>query len=130
MRIRGAGWDEIARALGYANAPNAVRAVRNYVGRLPEPQAPELRSLWRERLEHLWPVAVRDVEAGKPGATRAAVAIAQRAAQLDGLDAPTRIEYTPTEREYAEIVAAMLAHEGITLPIEGEIIDVEPEPDE
>lgn len=92
MRVRGATWDEVASAVGYANGPNALRAVRNFAGKLPELEASELRSLWRERMEFLWPVAVRDVEGGKPGAMRAAVAVAQRAAQLDGLDQPQRIE--------------------------------------
>lgn len=112
MRIRGAAWEDIAAAVGYANGPNALRAVRNYVGTLPEPTLPELRSLWRERLEFLWPVAARDVEDGKPGAMRAAVAVAQRAAQLDGLDQPQRVEFSTDSAELDRMVRALLAAQG------------------
>ncbi|WZO56837.1 hypothetical protein MRBLWH10_001670 [Microbacterium sp. LWH10-1.2] len=110
--MRGSTWDEIAAAVGYANGPNALRAVRNYVGRLPEPSMPELRSLWRERLEFLWPVAVRDAESGKPGAMRAAVAVAQRAAQLDGLDQPQRVEVNASAAEIAQLVNLLSRSQG------------------
>lgn len=123
MRIRGATWDEVAAAVGYANAPNAVRAVRNFVGTLPEPSMPELRSLWRERLEYLWPLAARDVEEGRPGAVRAAVAIADRAAKLDGLDAPTRVEVAASVQELQQIAAELIAQE--RQGIEADIFDVE-----
>lgn len=112
LRVRGSTWDEIAAAVGYANGPNALRAVRNYVGRLPEPSMPELRSLWRERLEFLWPVAVRDAESGKPGAMRAAVAVAQRAAQLDGLDQPQRVEVNASAAEIAQLVNLLSRSQG------------------
>ncbi|MBD3941642.1 hypothetical protein IF188_08035 [Microbacterium sp. NEAU-LLC] len=113
MRIRGAEWATIAAAVGYANPQNAMRAVRNYVGRLPQPQMPELRSMWRDRLEWLWPIAARDVEAGKPGAMRAAVAVAQRAAQLDGIDAPQTVRVESADAaELAAMVAALLAANG------------------
>lgn len=125
MRIRGATWDEVAAAVGYANGPNALRAVRNYVGTLPEPTMPELRSLWRERLEFLWPLAVRDVENGKPGATRAAVAVAQRAAQLDGLDQPQRVELTGGAEELDRIVRVLLAAQGSDYVEEASIWDAE-----
>lgn len=125
MRVRGAGWEEIAQAVGYANPQNAMRAVRNYVGRLPEPSSPELRSLWRERLEYLWPLAARDVEAGKSGAIRSAVAIAQRAAQLDGLDAPQRLEVDATGAQIDALVAEILELKGVKLDREVNILELE-----
>lgn len=121
MRIRGATWDEIAQALGYANGPNALRAVRNFAGRLPEPSVPELRSLWRERLEFLWPLAARDVEDGKPGAVRAAVAVADRASRLDGLDAPTRVEVSATVQELNAIARELIAAEGASGDVEADL---------
>lgn len=124
-RLWGATWDEVATAVGYANGPNALRAVRNYVGTLPEPTTPELRSLWRERLEFLWPLAVRDVENGKPGATRAAVAFAQRAAQLDGLDQPQRVELTGGAEELDRMVRVLLAAQGNDYVEEANIWDAE-----
>ena len=125
MRIRGATWDEVAAAVGYANGPSALRAVRNYVGTLPEPTMPELRSLWRERLEFLWPLAVNDVEQGKPGAMRAAVAVAQRAAQLDGLDQPQRVEITGGAAEIDRMVHALLAAQGEGYVEEPDVFDAE-----
>ena len=108
MRVRGADWATIAGAVGYASPQNAMRAVRNYAGRLPELTMPELRSMWRERLEALWPIAFADVERGKRGATRAAVAIAQRAAALDGLDAPARMQVEASAAELDAMVRVLL----------------------
>jgi hypothetical protein len=125
MRVRGATWDEIATALGYANAPNALRAVRNYVGTLPQPETTELRSMWRERLETLWPIALEDAKASKPGAMRAAVAVAQRAAQLDGLDQPTRVEVSADAGELDAMVRALLVAKSGELEAEAEVWDAE-----
>jgi AraC-like DNA-binding protein len=123
MRIRGATWAEIAAAVGYASPQNAMRAVRRYAGTLPEPSMPELRSLWRERLEYLWPLAARDVEAGKPGATRAAVAIAQRAAAMSGLDAAQKVTIDFNDREVQAQLFQWLNITPDQLEIEGEVID-------
>lgn len=125
MRVRGAGWAEIATAVGYANPQNAMRAVRNYVGKLPEPSRSDLRSMWRERLEFLWPLAARDVEAGKSGAVRSAVALAQRAAQLDGLDAPQRVQIDASDAEIDALVNQILELEGVTPVRELDILDAE-----
>ncbi|MGN7977476.1 hypothetical protein ACTJJ4_07880 [Microbacterium sp. 22195] len=124
MRVRGATWDEVAEAVGYANGPNALRAVRNFVGGLPELQTSELRSLWRERMEFLWPIAVEDAKSGKPGAMRAAVAVAQRAAQLDGLDQPQRVEVSADAGELSQMVHALLAAKGAGAT-EADIFDAE-----
>lgn len=124
MRIRGASWAEVARALGYSSPGNACRAVKNYVGSLPEPEMHELRSMWRERLESLWPIARRDVEDGRPGAMRAAVAVAQRAAQLDGLDQPQRVEVSGGADELNAMVRVILAAQG-EADDEADIFDAE-----
>lgn len=125
MRVRGATWHEIATALGYANGPNALRAVKNYVGTLPQPETTELRSMWRERLETLWPIALADAKASKPGAMRAAVAVAQRAAQLDGLDQPTRVEVSADAGELDAMVRALLVAKSGELEAEAEVWDAE-----
>jgi hypothetical protein len=126
MRVRGADWATIATATGYANAQNAMRAVRTYAGSLPVIDAREdLRSLWRERLEHLWPLAVRDAEAGRPGALRASVAVAQRAAQLDGLDEPQRVHVTPGEEDLDRMVQRLIAMSGQTIVDDAEVIELD-----
>ena len=111
---------------GFAHHTSAVRAVRSYFGRLPVMDAAERRDLWRERLEHLWRQAVVDVREQRPGAVRAAVAVAQRASLLDGLDAPQRAEVTVSpafEDIYAWVQQA--AHLASAEPpvIEAEIVD-------
>lgn len=125
MRVRGATWDEVARALGYANAGNACRAVSNYVGTLPTPEVDHLRSMWRERLETLWPIAVGDAQRGRHGSLRAAVAIADRASKLDGLDAPRKLEITPGEGEIDRIAEEIARRSGYQEIEEPDVIDLE-----
>lgn len=126
MRVRGADWASIATAVGYSSPQNAMRAVRTYVGKLPVIESSDdLRSLWRERLEYLWPLAARDVEAGRPGALRGAVAVVQRAAQLDGLDAPTRFEVTPGEAELERMVVAYVERMGGTPVEDADVLELE-----
>ena len=124
LRIAGVAWDDIAAQVGYSNAQNCIRAVRNYAGTLPEPSTVELRHLWRARLEKLWPIAERDVLAGKPGATRAAVALAQRAAAMDGLDSATRVEVSTDAAELEQIVRQIRVARG-DLPEEADVLELE-----
>jgi hypothetical protein len=86
-RVTGSTWEE-AEIAGFTNPANALRAVKNYFGSLPDIEREDQRALWRARLEHLWAQALVDVQQQRPGAVRAAVAVGQRSAQLDGLDAP------------------------------------------
>lgn len=66
--------------------------------------------LWRERLELLYKQALADVHEQRPGAVTAAVRIAQVAAKLDGLDAPTQVDISnPSVRELEEWVDALMA---------------------
>ncbi|HCS61400.1 MAG TPA: hypothetical protein DIW46_08395 [Microbacterium sp.] len=120
LRVLGKTWAEIAQTVGFANDANAIRAVRRYVGRLPEPDAEETRTVWRARMEHLWSAAARDAEVGRPGAIRAGVAVAQRAAALDGLDAPTRYEFTPAEAQLEQLVQQLVARSGHVEVVEAE----------
>jgi hypothetical protein len=111
--MAGESWAEVAAQLGYANQSNAYRAVRRYFGTVPQPNRDDLRLLWRERHEVLWRIAYADALSRRPGAVRAATALARSAAQLDGLDEATRIavELAPEEeRRIATIIeAGMLA---------------------
>lgn len=97
LRVAGLSWAGVARQAGYADASNAARAVRHRYGTLPEPERTELRKLWRERLETLWLQSTADVAQQRTGAVTAAVRVAQAAAALDGLNAPTRVETHVTE---------------------------------
>lgn len=109
LRVAGATWSQIAEQTGYSAGTHARRAVVNYLGELPTPDREAARTLLRERVELLWQVAERDAREGKPGALRAAVAVLQRAAQLDGLDQPQQVEfYSPSQDEYSRLLHATL----------------------
>lgn len=109
-RVIGASWHEAAEVAGFTDAANCLRAVRNYFGKLPEPDRDHLRDMWRERLEHLWRQAIADVQEQKPGAVRAAVALAQRASAMDGLDAPAQVTvHAPTDQQIEQYVTQLLA---------------------
>lgn len=132
LRVLGASWDQVAEQVGYSTGSNACRAVREAMGELPQPQRDELRDLWRSRIEVLWRQSLRDVNQQRPGALSAGVRIAERAARLDGLDAPEVHVITPTTRELDEWVAEMLAAGGQGIPdveeadvivIDGEVVE-------
>lgn len=96
----GGSWDQAATIAGYSDGSNALRAVRAVYGTLPTIEREEQRRLWRDRLEVFYRQALKDLHNGVPGATTAAVRIAERAARLDGLDAPTKLSLVdPTQEE-------------------------------
>jgi hypothetical protein len=104
-RVAGATWEQVGELVGFSDGTAALRAVRRYFGQLPVIEREETRRLWRERNELLWKQAVRDTSEQRPGAIRAAVAVAQRAAALDGLDAPVRMEVSnPSVEEFNRLV--------------------------
>ena len=107
-RVAGATWVQVAELVGYSDDTAACRAVRAYFGTLPQHDHEEVRALWRQRMEVLWAQNLRDVREQRPGAVRAGVAVAQRAAALDGLDKPTQVEvYRPDAEEFLATVAQL-----------------------
>lgn len=129
LRVAGRTWEQVAAAVGYTDAANCVRAVRTYFGTLPAPARDELRELARARGEALWSQAFQDALERRPGAVRAAVALLQRQAALDGLDEPSRAHVEVTGAEFDELVARLsgiLAPQAIEADITEEWI-VEPD---
>ena len=124
-RVGGATWEQTAELAGYANGPAALRGVKNYFGQLPQLDREDLRDLWRDRLEVLWAQSVTDVGEQRSGAVRSAVAVAQRASALDGLDAPTKVAVTPSVQEFEAVVEAIVQHRVTAdlgnLAVEGDI---------
>lgn len=108
-RVSGSTWDEAAKVAGYADAATACRGVKNYFGQLPVVERDDLRDVWRARMELLWTYAARDAKKGKPGALRAGTAIAQRAAAMDGLDEPTSIAVSASDRQDMDEMVRTLA---------------------
>lgn len=127
LRVMGASWDQVAEQVGYSSGSNACRAVREAMGELPQPQRDELRDLWRSRIEVLWRQSLRDVNQQRPGALSAGVRIAERAARLDGLDAPEVHVITPSSRELDEWVGQFLLADGPeeadVIVIDGEVVE-------
>lgn len=122
VRVLGGSWEQAARIAGYSDPSNAMRAVRSVYGTLPEVERSEARRLWRDRLEVLWRQVVQDVHERIPGATTAAVRIADRAARLDGLDEPARLSITPSDGELQRFVSTVIAAQGgRDIPDEGDI---------
>lgn len=103
-RVAGATWEQAARVAGYAQPQNAIRACYAYFGTLPKVDREQERELWRQRLEHLWRQSIKDTTEQRPGAVRAGVAVAQRAAQLFGLDEPGRTEVSLAVRGDVELL--------------------------
>lgn len=126
-RVAGGTWEQVASLCGFASATIACRAVRRYFGKLPVLDHEELRDLWRARHETLWRQSQSAIADGETAALRAGVAIARSAAQLDGLDRPTRVEmYRPAADEFLTTVAALRAALTDGEPQEADIFDVEP----
>ena len=73
----------------------------------------------------LWQEVAKDVRDRVPGATTAAVRVADRAARLDGLDEPARYSVTPSESELHRFVADVLAAQGRVELEEPDIFDIE-----
>lgn len=125
LRVTGRTWQQIADELGYANPSNAHRAVMRFAGTIPDPKPDTLRDLWRARMEHLWSLAARDADAGRPGALRAGVAIADRASKFDGLDAPQRFEVTPSEVELERLIEEFVARSGREVIEDADVLELE-----
>lgn len=124
-REQGATWRQAADLAGFSDPANCIRAVRNANGSLPRVAIDEVREVWRERMEDLWLEALEDVRNRRPGAVRAAVAIAQRSAALSGLDAPTVTAfYTPTAQEKVDWLNNTLAALGAAPAQEATIEEV------
>lgn len=109
-RLLGASWADAARVAGYSSRSNAQRAVKRVFGRLPAIEIEEMKHLWRERLEVIWRQAMLDLKEQRPGAVTAAVRVEQAAAQLDGLDAPSRLRVgvDPTQEQIDEWLDRMV----------------------
>jgi AraC-like DNA-binding protein len=128
LRVAGADWAMIAREVGYANSSNAYRAVQRFFGQVPDVDREMLRGVARARGEALWLRAFTEVERSKgaPAAVRAAVAVLERHARLDGLDAPSQVEVrSPESEQFQAFVDAAARGMGLALPAEADIFATE-----
>ena len=135
LRVIGLPWEDIAREVGYSPdkyGANAIRAVRRVLGSVPALDMEMRKSLWRDRLELLWQEGWQDVQENRPGAISAATKVAQRAAQLDGLDAQPAYA-SPAAEVFEQVVrrtaAVLTSGQPQEADIFAEVID-EPEIEE
>ena len=91
MRLSGATYGEIAKALGYKNADNAHASVQRAIQHLHlEPVIDRIKlavTRYETMMNALWP----DVLAGNPQAIREARALQDSLNKLEGLNAPDRV---------------------------------------
>ena len=111
-RVTGLSWEQAADAAGYGSSEAAMKAVRNTYGHVPRIERADARHLWRERVEVLWRLALRDVVDQRPGAVTAAVRVAQAATTLDGLNEPTRVDLDVNVTQTLEAIEReLLSHD-------------------
>lgn len=106
LRRAGAGYDLIARQLGYAGPPGAHKAVATALHRMLAEPAEDVRALELARLDRLqlahWSRAIGTPETDPdPVATSTVLKIMERRAKLMGLDAPATINVRTVVDEVA-----------------------------
>jgi hypothetical protein len=129
LRLAGASWDEIAKALGYQSGPTAHQTVKRHTAQLAKQSAQELMELDLERLDQLQIVVWRSARQGDLKAIETVLKIMATRAKYLGLDKGAAYEDETTskstiliggdEDEYiAAVKEAQLLHRR---PIEGEV---------
>lgn len=135
LRIGAASWTEVARLLNYESVYAARRAVEAYISTInpTEEEVDHQRYLHSRRLERLlnsvMPTAVRTSSPDHLAYNARALAILDRIASLQGLNAPAQqIVYTPRSEEIERYVAhfSVLA-QADTKAIEADVLDADAE---
>jgi hypothetical protein len=131
MRIAGATYGEIAKALEYRSAQDARLAVERALAQsVGDDDREKQRYLTARRLERLlralWRKATDESSMEQLPAVRASLAVIDRYARLYGLDAPTEmVVYTPSRLEIERFVASVSASMNSELPSEADIVEGE-----
>jgi len=105
LRKAGHGSATIARALGYASASGAHKAVDTALRALVAEPAAELRALELARLDELLAGLWAEARRGNVAKVDRVLKIMQRRADLLGLDAPQRFSLADARRDAATIAA-------------------------
>ena len=106
LRKAGAGFEEIARQLGYKDASGAYRAVKTALRKTIQQPADELRALEAARLDAMLLGIYADARKGNVAKIDRVLKIMARRADLFGLDAPKKTEDVTDHRREAEAIAA------------------------
>ena len=92
LRRAGRTFEEIADALGYSNKSGAYKAVMSALQETLREPAEEYRELHRSRLEAIVSAYWRDMQSGNEKAAAVVSRALADLAELDGLNAPKRVE--------------------------------------
>jgi len=128
LKIAGANYTQIAKALDYAHPALARQAVEQALSTsVHEEDRKAQRLLSSARIEALlrsvWPRANDSRDPDHLGYMRGALALIDRHAKLWGLDAPIEIvSYTPTQVEYQAALDSIVQQFVRDLPQEADII--------
>lgn len=131
LKIAGATYTEIAKALGYSSAHYARVAVeRALAASVGEEDREQLRFIQSRRLERLlrglWPKATNERSPDQIAAARTALSVIDRHIKLTGTDAPTQmVVHSPTAGEIEKWIASMAAQVSQGLPEEKDILEGE-----
>lgn len=138
LRIQGTSWQNVCRLLNYSNTYAARKSVENYISQV-HPSDEELshqRYLHTRRLERLlnsvMPTAVKTSSPSHLAYNARALAILDRVAALQGLNAPQQqVVYTPRAEEIENYVAkfAVLAQQD-TQAAEADVIEADVDEEE
>jgi hypothetical protein len=111
LRSLGMTFEEIARAVGYADSSGAKRAYDSAAKRFPVETIEQQRLIQSERLDYLLKRVMREVDQGDLSLVNEALRIEKRRADLWGLDAPRKTEVTGADGGAIEIdfVSELLA---------------------
>jgi hypothetical protein len=111
LRSLGMTFEEIARAVGYADSSGAKRAYDAAAQRFPVESIEQQRLIQSERLDLLLKRVMKQIEEGEISLVNEALRIEKRRADLWGLDAPRKTEVTGADGGAIEIdfVSELLA---------------------
>ena len=128
LKIAGATYPQIARALDYAHPALARQAVEKALSTsVSDEDRKAQRAIASARIEALlrsvWRRANDPSDADHLGYMRGALALIDRYAKLWGLDAPIEVvSYTPSQMEYQAALDSIVGRFMDTLPQEADII--------
>lgn len=92
LRTAGLSYDEIAERLGYSNRSGAYKVVQKALQDTIQEPADEYRTLHRRRLEAIVSAYWSEMQAGNEKAASVVARALADLAELDGLNAPKRLE--------------------------------------
>lgn len=92
LRKGGATYDQIAQALGYADASGARKAVEKAIANIPTESAIDVKAIQIERLNHMLLVLWPKVQGGDERAIQTSLSVMDRLDAIEGTHAATKVD--------------------------------------